>query len=600
MSVNPWTEEEVQILKLYFPTEGWDIVKRLPRRNKKDIYAKADRLGLVKKTSHLWTEEEIEILKKYYPIESADELKIRLSRHSSAMINNKALKLGLRKTVRGKGLRNKWSSAEEDLLKQYYQVEGDRILPRLPGRTMSDIRQKAFRMGLTNGRFGWTEEEDSYLREHYADDSTDDIAKVIENHNRSSIVSRAKYLGLKKTHRDGKKKVEQATIEWTFDEDETIKKYYYEESLASLSKRLPGRTHASISTRAHSLGLAKRSKGILWTQEELGILKELYGKVSSIELLKKLPNRTYNSIRTQATLLGLTEKRQKASKTPASKQDESAIIEEERTSPEETSPDGEIVDAQQESDEIPVAEGVNPEKPDILVVDENGDPKQKRKKKRIRKKRASKERKTRKADIWTEEEDEIVRTRFNKDDLSVLMTKLPNHTLASIRRRARKLGVANNQNLVNWTKEEIEILEKYYPIEGTAVLYRLKKHSLNSIRVAAKVLKIKTNRMTEPWAYKEDYLACQHYLSHVNDWFEEKVIDELLNIFISNGYLKHGRTTLRMKLANCSYIHTGIGLEHASNQNIRAYKKLTGVGFVRRVWRRFYNFLRRILHAKSK
>ena len=156
--------------------------------------------------------------------------------------------------------------------------------------------------------------------------------------------------------------------------------------------------------------------------------------------------------------------------------------------------------------------------------------------------------------------------------------------------------VKENKPQINSTKlrklkaEDVEILEKYYPIEGTEVFNRLKKYTMNQIRKAVTTLGLKVNKIEEPWAVEEDYLACEFYLKHVNDWNTKESVEELHRIFISKGFLTHGKKTIHMKLANCAYIHTGYGLEHASEQNIKVYNKLTGGN----LFTRFFRWLRRI------
>ena len=43
---NQWTEEEDNVLKQYYPTEGLDIIKRLPNRTRSGIAARAQKLGI--------------------------------------------------------------------------------------------------------------------------------------------------------------------------------------------------------------------------------------------------------------------------------------------------------------------------------------------------------------------------------------------------------------------------------------------------------------------------------------------------------------------------------------------------------------------------
>ena len=62
-----WTEEENEILRKYYPIEGYNVADRLKGRTRSAIQNQVKRLDL--NINSLWTEEEIEILKKWYPIE---------------------------------------------------------------------------------------------------------------------------------------------------------------------------------------------------------------------------------------------------------------------------------------------------------------------------------------------------------------------------------------------------------------------------------------------------------------------------------------------------------------------------------------------------
>lgn len=74
----PWTDEEKEILKEYFPSEGIHVTERLPERSHAAVYAEADHLGIskrkrVRKSSNSsWTKEEDAVLRKYYEEKGAD------------------------------------------------------------------------------------------------------------------------------------------------------------------------------------------------------------------------------------------------------------------------------------------------------------------------------------------------------------------------------------------------------------------------------------------------------------------------------------------------------------------------------------------------
>ena len=87
-----------------------------------------------------------------------------------------------------------------------------------------------------------------------------------------------------------------------------------------------------------------------------------------------------------------------------------------------------------------------------------------------------------KRNAWSEDDDNIIRS-FYPEEGEAVSERLPGRTISAIKIRASKLGVryrgSNSYNV--WTDEENEILNKYYPTEGDAVLKRLPdkdKHQL--------------------------------------------------------------------------------------------------------------------------
>ena len=77
--------------------------------------------------------------------------------------------------------------------------------------------------------------------------------------------------------------------------------------------------------------------------------------------------------------------------------------------------------------------------------------------------------------------------------------KALNRPLKLVNEKAKQLGLSIC--CPNWTSDELEILKKYYPIEGTKVYLRLPKHSEAACRAQATKLKIKVQ--THYWS-KDD------------------------------------------------------------------------------------------------
>ena len=87
-----------------------------------------------------WTEEENNILREWYPIEGT-KVKDRLSGRSEVAIKIQAKKLRL-------SILLQWTEEENEILRKYYLVDGYKIKDRLVGRTKKAVQVQAGRLGL--------------------------------------------------------------------------------------------------------------------------------------------------------------------------------------------------------------------------------------------------------------------------------------------------------------------------------------------------------------------------------------------------------------------------------------------------------------------
>lgn len=173
-----WTDEEVEILKKYYPTGDMDeLLKMLPNRTLGRIRDKANKLGIKrevvskrKETGKMlvWTDEEVDLLKKVYADLSNKELLEMFPRFDIRRIRNKARRLGLEKTDEAKEKDKQeriekligdsiWTDEEIRILKENYEVMGAKgLMKLLPNRTRMAIATKALKLGLiTNQEAQW-------------------------------------------------------------------------------------------------------------------------------------------------------------------------------------------------------------------------------------------------------------------------------------------------------------------------------------------------------------------------------------------------------------------------------------------------------------
>ena len=86
---------------------------------------------------------------------------------------------------------------------------------------------------------------------------------------------------------------------WTLREEQIIRKYYRRERTKGVHKRMPYRTHSSISNKAYRMGIQfyqRKSPHRPWTTQELRILKRFY-PIEGSECYKRLRNRSRRAIR---------------------------------------------------------------------------------------------------------------------------------------------------------------------------------------------------------------------------------------------------------------------------------------------------------------
>lgn len=132
-----WTEEEIEILKKWYPIEGIKVKDKLNGKTKMAIKSKASKLGLKFVT---WTDEEIIILKKYYSDEGLG-VKNRLESKTKNAILRKVSELKIKSN-------RYWTSEEMDILKKYYPQYGNKIKIFFPTRSIKSIRVMAKKMKI--------------------------------------------------------------------------------------------------------------------------------------------------------------------------------------------------------------------------------------------------------------------------------------------------------------------------------------------------------------------------------------------------------------------------------------------------------------------
>lgn len=114
---------------------------------------------------------------------------------------------------------------------------------------------------------------------------------------------------------------------------------------------------------------------------------------------------------------------------------------------------------------------------------------------------------------WTDAEDKLLAELY---DIGISeKNKVPNRTIIACKIRAKRIGLVHSKV---WTNKEMDIIKKYYPIEGTnGVMSRLTNRSRQSILNKARNMGLKCKKVNR-WTDEETkilrhYYPCEGYKS---------------------------------------------------------------------------------------
>ena len=186
---NPWTPEEEDILKTYYPIEGKEVIKRLPRHSLSSILSLAREKYLSFRMDY-WTNEEDAVIREQYPLMGQDIMD-KLPGRTWEAIKKRAFHMG----VKCCDTAVRWTEDEDLILKKYYLSEGKKVAERLPGRTVPAVKNRAVKLELTGKHAAWSSEEDSILSEYYPAEGRS-VAERFPNRTRSAVMQRVRHLGL--------------------------------------------------------------------------------------------------------------------------------------------------------------------------------------------------------------------------------------------------------------------------------------------------------------------------------------------------------------------------------------------------------------------
>lgn len=208
-----WTQEELDILKAYYPSEGIGVKRLLPGRSDSQIYGVAWHYGVKNEKrkkrngntfpTRRYTKEDYEYIRNHYETDGAEAVAKALDRTTNA-IKSTASKIGL---PEGKPARQKaWSEKEKQIMLEYFPKEGIKVKRRLPDRTEASIYAEADHLGIAikkrtkkSSNSMWTKEEDAVIQSYYAKEGADKCHELLPERSKQAIIIRAnRKFGIKK------------------------------------------------------------------------------------------------------------------------------------------------------------------------------------------------------------------------------------------------------------------------------------------------------------------------------------------------------------------------------------------------------------------
>lgn len=207
-----WTDDEIQIIKDFYPCEGIGVKSRLEGRSESQIYGIAWHYGIKNETRkkrednifpmRKYRKDEIEYIRQHIDTDGAEVVAKKLGRTVNAI---RSIASKEKQKERGGGTYS-WTSDEIEIIKKYYPIEGIKVRNRLKGRTDAAIYSEASHVGVAHNKrvrrssnSAWTKDEDAVLTRHYQNDGVEKCCELLPLRSRQAIVVRAnRYLGLKR------------------------------------------------------------------------------------------------------------------------------------------------------------------------------------------------------------------------------------------------------------------------------------------------------------------------------------------------------------------------------------------------------------------
>jgi hypothetical protein len=219
-----------------------------------------------------WSNEEIQLLKEFFP-NGEEEYICKILNRKWKTISEYARKMDIHREYRRS--HTHWTKENiQFLINNFYTMDYELLVKKI-GTTKETIKTVAYSLGLKRYDFKWTENKYEILKKYYSNSSQELICQLLENNCWQSICHHAEKIGLRR----------ETKYQWNKDKDKILEIYYYDSPWEKLFDLLSNNNKSSIQNRARKLGLKRKSN---YSEKEERYLRDNYLVLNDEELSKYL------------------------------------------------------------------------------------------------------------------------------------------------------------------------------------------------------------------------------------------------------------------------------------------------------------------------
>ncbi len=268
-----WSDEDIELLRTYYPEYGGRYCARLLGRTKEAVKIKAERLGIVRQP--LWIQEEIDYLRQEYARHGRRSCRIiaKAIGRTHVSVRYKAAELGLAPQP------DYWGVKELRLLDELYGTMPQAEVAKRIGRSASSVGATASKRGLSNPHAPLTTQQERAIRRQLGRRSMEDIAdRLGVAVNRVRTV--ADRIGFRSSERrrgrrfpePPKKAPGRTRVQWTDEEVATLRELYPTHGAAYVAAIL-GRARKATAEKARLMGISASELVRMWSDEDVAYLR---------------------------------------------------------------------------------------------------------------------------------------------------------------------------------------------------------------------------------------------------------------------------------------------------------------------------------------